>query len=98
MSDRELGPGLRSGIFPTPDCKPSGGSLYQYAEITEEARQLIRDTMAACGHHDRAVARGTAAGAVARTFGVGRSTALRWAMEVPDPVTPGTEPAEPYPE
>lgn len=68
-------------------------------EITEEARQLITETMAACTHPDRAVARGKAAGAVTRAFpDITLSTARSWVMQVEDPVSFSTVPAEPYPE
>ena len=67
-------------------------------EITDEARQVIHDAMLACTHHDRAVARGRAAGAVIRTFpDIARSTAWAWVGQVADPVTHGVERHEPYP-
>lgn len=76
----------------------SGTMMPEGPEITDEARQLITEAMAACTHHDRAVARGRAAGAVVRAFPeITRSIALSWVGQVPDPFTPGVEPAERYP-
>ena len=74
------------------DYTSSGGMMPEPPEMTEEARQVIREAMAACTHPDRAVARGKAAGAVARAFpGITLSIARSWAMQVPDPVTFSTD-------
>ena len=49
---------------------------YVVPELTPEMRTIAEDAMAACDHGDRAVARGRAAGALQRTFGLDLSTAV----------------------
>ena len=49
---------------------------YVVPELTPEMRMVAEDAMAACDHGDRAVARGRAAGALQRTFGLDLCTAV----------------------
>lgn len=77
----------------------SGNMMPEAPEMTEEARQVITEAMAACTHSDRAVARGRAAGAVTRAWPeITLSIAWAWVGQVTDPFTPGTERHEPFPD
>lgn len=49
---------------------------YVAPKLTPEMRIVAEDAMAACDHGDRAVARGRAAGALRKAFGVDLCTAV----------------------
>ena len=78
------------------DYGPYKGEVIEQPEITDKARRIIRNAMAACRHHDRAVARGEAAGAVKAAFpGITLSRAVAWVKEVDDPVEFRAVPPDP---
>ena len=75
------------------DYGPYKGGAIEQPEITDEARRIIYNAMAACRHHDRAVARGQAAGAVVKAFpGLTLARAVSWVRQVDDPVEFRIEP------
>lgn len=53
-------------------------------KLTPEMRTVAEDAMAACDHGDRAVARGRAAGALQRTFGLDLCTAVYLVQQCTD--------------